>query len=336
MVTGFAFQGVYMPVLEVQRSVTAHADLVWGVVADLNGDSVLPPAAKRVELLGGTGLGLRRRIIGEDGYAWIEECTEWKAGQRYTMVVDTAAFPVKCAALRYTCVVVPEKGAVLIRFYIDYLPRFGALGSLLDRFSNRRRLFIYARQQIDNWVNIIHAREWAYRVTVASLLDDKGRKLYSMSPAATVAEAAAILREHRIGSVMVLAPDRSIAGVVSERDIVHGMADQGAAVMDEPVSGIMTNEVIVAHPTDNMMTVMSCMSDRRIRHLPVVDEGMPVGIISIGDVIKARISELEGQSETLRDYIEARHWHELYQELGPAAYTDDLPDNVPGEVQEQV
>jgi CBS domain-containing protein len=252
------------------------------------------------------------------------------------MAVDTADFPVKCEALRYTCVVAPEKAAVLIRFYIDYLPRFGALGSLLDRFSNRGRLFGYARQQMDNWINIIHAREWAYRVTVASLLDDKGRKLYSVTPAATVAEAVAMLREHRIGSVMVLSPDQSIAGVLSERDIVHGMADRGAAVMDEPVSGIMTNEVIVAHPGDNMMMVMSCMSDQRIRHLPVVDEGRPVGLISIGDVVKARISELEGQSETLRDYIEARHWHELYQELGPAAYTQDLPDIVPGEAQEQV
>jgi CBS domain-containing protein len=325
-----------MSVLEVQRTVTAHADLVWGVVADLSGDSVLPPAAKRVEVLGGAGQGFRRRVIGNEGYAWTEECTEWKAEQRYTMAVDTADFPVKCAALRYTCVVVAEKSTVLIRLYIDYLPRFGVLGAFLDRFSNRRRLLAYARQQLDAWVSVIHAREWAYRVTVGSVLDDKGRKLYSVTPAATVAEAAAMLSEHRIGSVLVLAPDQSIAGVLSERDIVRGLAQRGADIMNEPVSSFMTSEVFVASPADNMMMVMSCMSDRRVRHLPVVDEGMPVGLISIGDVVKARISELEGQSETLRDYIEARHWHELYQELGPAAYAEDVPENVPGKMEEQV
>jgi signal-transduction protein with cAMP-binding, CBS, and nucleotidyltransferase domain len=71
-----------------------------------------------------------------------------------------------------------------------------------------------------------------------------------------------------------------------------------------------------------MMSVMACMTERRVRHLPVVEHDQVLGLISIGDVIKARISELEGQSETLRDYIEARHWHELYKEVGPAAYVE--------------
>ncbi len=313
-----------MPVLEVQRSVTAHADLAWSIVADLGGESGVPPAAKRVELLGGEGRGLRRRVIGNDGFAWIEECTDWEHQRRYSMVVEARDFPISFTAIRYTCAMAVEDGSVLLRLYFDYLPRFGVLGTLLDRFTTRRRLAVYAHQILDNWVRIIHAREWAYRVTVSSLLDEKGREVFSVSPATTVAEAATVLREHRIGSVIVLEQDKSIAGVVSERDIVLGLAERGSAVLQEPVSAIMTRKVIVAKPTDNMMLVMACMSNRRIRHLPVVEEGSPVGVISIGDVVKARMSELEGQSETLRDYIEARRWHELYREIGPAAYTEDV------------
>jgi signal-transduction protein with cAMP-binding, CBS, and nucleotidyltransferase domain len=71
------------------------------------------------------------------------------------------------------------------------------------------------------------------------------------------------------------------------------------------------------------MLIMACMSSRRIRHLPVVDAGKVLGLISMGDVVKARMDELEGQSDTLRGYIEARRWHELYQEIGPAAYAED-------------
>ena len=86
------------------------------------------------------------------------------------------------------------------------------------------------------------------------------------------------------------------------------LSESGGGLLQQPVSSIMTKDVIVAGPDDNMMMVMACMSNWRIRHLPVVEDGRPLGVISIGDVVKARISELEGQSETLRDFIEARRW----------------------------
>jgi signal-transduction protein with cAMP-binding, CBS, and nucleotidyltransferase domain len=144
------------------------------------------------------------------------------------------------------------------------------------------------------------------------------------------------LRDKRCGSVMVLQDEQVIAGVVSERDIVRGLVDDGPGLLEKPVSTIMTREVITAQLTDNMMLIMSSMSDHRIRHLPVIEAGVPVGVISIGDVVKARINELEGQSETLRDYIEARQWHELYQEIGPAAYTDTVTGVKPAELQKQI
>jgi CBS domain-containing protein len=317
-----------MPILELQRSVTAHADLVWGIVADLGGEPGVPPAAKRVEMLDAQGPGARRRVIGNDGFAWLEECVVWEDQHQYTMSVEASDFPVAVKALRYTCVIRAKGDIIKLRLYFDYLPRFGALGALLDRFGSRRRLAAYGHQVLDNWVRIIHAREWAYRVTVASLLDEKGREVFSVSPATSVVDAAALLREHGIGSVIVLDQEQAIVGLVSERDIVRGLAEKGSQLMQEPVHSIMTHKVIIANSSDNMMLVMACMSERRIRHLPVVEEGRLIGVISIGDVVKARISELEGQSETLRDYIEARRWHELYREIGSAAYSGDLQEQV--------
>ena len=316
-----------MPVLDVQRRVKAHGELVWRIVSDLSGEACVPPAASRVEVLAGeTGVGLKRRVVGRDGYAWEEECDSWEPPVRYCMRINPHEFPLRFERLQYTCSVTEDQGQVLLWLHFDYLPRFGLFGRLLERFSHRRRLATYAHQLMDNWVRLIHAREWAHRITARTLLEEKGGYVHSVAPATSVSAAAAILREHRIGSVLVLDADQSIAGVLSERDIVRGLAELGGSVLDEPVAALMTSEVIIARPEDNMMLVMACMSDHRIRHLPVVDAGQTLGLISIGDVIHARLAELEGQSETLRGYIEARRWHELYQEIGPAAYSGaDFP-----------
>jgi CBS domain-containing protein len=312
-----------MPVLEVQRRVKARGDMVWRIVSDLGGDACVPPTAGRVEVIAGEGLGMTRRVVGRDGFAWEEECVSWEPGRRYSVRIDPTEFPLRFAQLRYTCSVLEESDQVRLRLYFDYLPRFGFVGRLLERFSHRRGLASYAHQIMDNWVRLIHAREWAHRVTASSLLEEKGGYVHSVTPATTVSAAAAMLREHRIGSVLVLDADQTIAGMVSERDIVRGLAEQGAALLEQSVALIMTREVIVASPEDNMMLVMASMSDHRIRHLPVVGAGETLGVISIGDVIRARLVELEGQSETLRGYIEARRWHELYQEIGPAAYASE-------------
>lgn len=311
-----------MAIVEVQRRVKASRAMVWSIVADVTGDAGVPPAAKRVELLEGEGLGLRRKIAGRDGVAWTEQCVLWEPERLYSMEVDAGSFLIPCARLRYTASVSEDAGTVLIRLYFDYAPRYGVIGQFLERFGSRRRLESYAAQVLDNWVRVVHAREWAFRVTAKSIIEEKGGHVHAVKPATPVSEVAAILSKNRIGAVLVLDPAGLIAGVLSERDIVRGLAESGGNVLNKPASDIMTSKVITAHPDDNMMSVMGCMSERRIRHLPVVEDKQVLGLISIGDVIKARISELEGQSETLLDYIEARRWHELYKEIGPAAYAD--------------
>ena len=121
---------------------------------------------------------------------------------------------------------------------------------------------------------------------------------------ATTLEAAAIkiLAERKIGAVMVMSNGR-IEGILSERDIVRVLGERGARVLDEPVSAVMTREVVSCRQTDTVAAIMEIMTLGKFRHLPVVEEGMVVGLISIGDIVKWRVREYEIEQEALRDYI---------------------------------
>lgn len=310
-----------MAVVEVRRRVKASRSMVWSIVSDQSAGSEPPPAASRSEILHGSELGLTRRVTGRDGHIWQEECVSWEPGTLYSVAIS-GDFPVRSPRLRYTCSLTEDAGTVLIRLYFDFVPRFGLLGKWIEGLGGSRELRAYAIDLMDNWVRMVHAREWVYRVTARRILEEKGGHVHSVIPTTTISEVAAMIKQYRIGAVLVLDQNNRIAGVLSERDIVSAIGATGAGVLDQEAQSIMTRNVITADPEDNMMSVMACMSERRIRHLPVVESDEVLGLISIGDVIKARISELEGQSETLLDYIEARRWHELYKEAGPAAYVE--------------
>lgn len=309
-----------LPILEVQRRINAPPELVWEVIADLDGEAAMLPAMSRIDLQGEPGANAIRRIHLQDGRTWTETCVDWVAGQRYTLQVEAQSFPVHFKSLRYTCSVVAADPGVLLRLYFDYQSQLGLAGALLGRLKAIPALRGHAVQMIDNWVRIVHGREWAHRVTVRSLLADKGAQVHAIDPGQRVADAVALLSEKRIGALLALHADGSIAGVLAERDIVVGLADQGERLLQQPVASIMSSRVIVADPQQNMLQLMACMSEQRIRHLPVVEQGRVLGLISIGDVIKARLSELEGQSASLEEYIAVRRWHDLYREIGPTAY----------------
>jgi len=317
-----------MPILDVQRRINAQPDLVWSVVADLSGEAALLPLFNRIDMQAAPGIGVTRDIYRADGLHWAETCSDWVVGQRYTMQVEADAFPARFSRLSYTCTIDAAENSVLLRLYFDYQSRFGLAGQLLDRFTVLPMLESHATQMIENWVRIIHVREWAHRVTVRSLLSDKGSQVHAIRPEQMIAEAVDLLKARRIGALLVSQADGSIAGVLSERDIVLGLAEHGERLLQQPVAAVMTSRVIVAGPAENMLQVMGRMSAQRIRHLPVVEQGSVLGLISIGDVIKARISELEGQSATLEEYISTRRWHDLYRDIGPAAYSDNI---LPGE-----
>ena len=140
-------------------------------------------------------------------------------------------------------------------------------------------------------------------MTVSIILANKGREVVSIEPNASLAEAVRLLGEKRIGAALILGADRRIAGIISERDIVRVLAERGAAVLEEPVSQTMTRKVESCNESDTVAHIMERMTQGKFRHMPVVDQGQVVGLVSIGDIVKQRLHEMERESTAMRDYI---------------------------------
>jgi CBS domain-containing protein len=138
---------------------------------------------------------------------------------------------------------------------------------------------------------------------VSNILKRKGGDVASVSPATTVRDAAAMLAKHRIGSVLVREKER-IAGILSERDIVRALSVSGGDCLDQPVADLMTADVITCSPDDSPRDVLRLMTERRIRHVPVLDAaGKLAGLVSIGDVVKYRLEEAQAEAKALEDYV---------------------------------
>ncbi len=138
---------------------------------------------------------------------------------------------------------------------------------------------------------------------VDGVLQGKGSEVATIGPDQSLLSAVAELGRRRIGALVVLAPDGSVAGIVSERDIVAAISREGASVLERAVRDVMTADVITCAPTDTMEQLMSAMTEQHIRHLPVVSEGALIGIVSIGDVVKRRVAEIQDEATALGDYI---------------------------------
>lgn len=138
---------------------------------------------------------------------------------------------------------------------------------------------------------------------LAALIHGKGHEIVKIRDNQNIAEAAIALTEHKIGALLVEGQDGQIAGILSERDIVGGMAPHGADLHDVSVAELMTTNVIRCSPNDTVNEAMAMMTDRRIRHLPVFEGDELVGFISIGDLVKCRIMEVQSEAEALRQYI---------------------------------
>jgi CBS domain-containing protein len=139
-------------------------------------------------------------------------------------------------------------------------------------------------------------------MTVRSILNTKGHQIMSVEPDATMSAAVKLLGEKKIGAVLVMNQSR-LEGILSERDIVRVLSERGAAVLDEPVSNVMTRKVVTCKETDTVAELMETMTTGKFRHLPVLENGKVVGLISIGDIVKRRVQEYENEQEALRDYI---------------------------------
>lgn len=139
-------------------------------------------------------------------------------------------------------------------------------------------------------------------MNVAAILKSKGSDVACVAPSVSVQRAATLLNDHKIGA-LVVTDDSEVLGIFSERDIVRALAREGQICLQRTVREIMTERVVTCSPEDSIEHVMGLMTGGRFRHLPVIDDGYLVGIVSIGDVVKHRIAETEFEAEALRLYI---------------------------------
>jgi CBS domain-containing protein len=140
-------------------------------------------------------------------------------------------------------------------------------------------------------------------MNVESILRSKGKMVTVVRPQATLREAVSLLRRHAIGALVVSADGKSVDGILSERDIVHALDDHGTALLDDRVEALMTRRVVTCSPADSLEDLMAQMTERRVRHIPVLREGSLAGIVSIGDVVKHRLDEIEFEAKELRSFI---------------------------------
>ena len=138
---------------------------------------------------------------------------------------------------------------------------------------------------------------------VSQILKDKGDLVFTASPNETNAAAAALLHTRRVCAMVIVDAADAVAGILSERDVVRAVAEKGAAALTQPISSCMSTDVVFAGPSETVGSLLERMTDRRIRHLPVVKDGRLMGIVSIGDLVKSKIAEAEAEAETLKAYI---------------------------------
>jgi CBS domain-containing protein len=141
-------------------------------------------------------------------------------------------------------------------------------------------------------------------MTVKAILSRKGNDVITIEPTVTLSTAVNTLAERRIGALVVVAgDDKQVAGILSERDIVRALAQRGPGALQEAVGQVMTRRVVTCTESDTVAALMERMTQGKFRHLPVVERGKLVGLVSIGDVVKHRLGEMEHESNALREYI---------------------------------
>ena len=140
---------------------------------------------------------------------------------------------------------------------------------------------------------------------VSQVIREKGGVVFTATPGESLAQAAALLHQRQVGAAVVLDAAGAVVGIISERDLVRQVALLGADALERPVSAAMTRQVIFAHPDESIDELLARMTDRRVRHLPVLNDGRLIGLVSIGDLVKRKIAETKAEARELKAYIAA-------------------------------
>jgi CBS domain-containing protein len=141
-------------------------------------------------------------------------------------------------------------------------------------------------------------------MSIQAILGDKGRDVATISAEAKLSEAVRALGERRIGALPVVEGEQ-IVGIISERDVIYCLKDHGAEVLDWPISRVMSSPAITVDPSTEVLSALALITQKRVRHLPVVSGGRLIGIVSIGDLVKHRIERIEFEAQAMRDYIQS-------------------------------
>ena len=313
--------------LEVDKRVKGQLDSIWEILTDSKSYAESAPDIVRVEELGGSRVGMTRRIHHKSGRCWEEECVKWEEQDTVSMQIATSSYPLPVSAIQRSISMQQLKRNVLIKLRYDYSPRYGPLGYFIDKYRVRPVLKIFARQLIDNLARRIQLTNTDLIITARTILDSKeSSEVMTITPETLIEEACQILTDKRIGCVIAVNPDKTIAGILSERDVVNAIGKEGGnPILHRPANDFMTHDVVVSHPDDGINQLMHKMSKRRIRHLPVLDnEEHLLGVISIGDLINFRMAELEQESAVMHQYIEGRKWREVSMQIGRDAATEEF------------
>ena len=140
-------------------------------------------------------------------------------------------------------------------------------------------------------------------MNVETILAGKGRDVLTIAPDAVIADAVKLLETHGVGAAVVSADGKTVNGILSERDIIRGLAEHGNALLERRVDELMTRDVKTCAGRDTDREILALMTERRFRHVPVVEDGALTGIVSIGDVVKSRLDGIASEAEAMRDYI---------------------------------
>ena len=309
-----------MLALEVDKRVKGDPETIWQILTDSQSFAEAAPAIIRVENLGGEAVGMKRRVHHKSGRSWEEECKQWEPLSAYRVQIDTTNYPLPVTSMQRTISMQQLQRNVLVKV------RYGPLGYLVDKYQIKPVLNIFARQLVDNLVRKIQLTNTDNIITAQRILDSKDPAIMTITPDTLIEAACQILTDKRIGCVIAVNPDQTIAGILSERDVVNAIGKSGGDhILHRPAKDFMTHDVVVSHPDDGINKLMSMMSKRRIRHLPVLDDQEHLlGVISIGDIINFRMAELEQESAAMHQYIEGRKWREMAMQIGRNAATEEF------------
>ena len=308
-----------MATFEISRKVRAGPHEAWKIISDPDNQADPALGITHLEKLSENTYRLHHK----NGTTWDERCADWHENQHLILEFIGGRHPLPVKKIERTLGMRQDGANIVLRLSYEYTPKYGIFAGLIDRYRITPALKTHSNHLLDSLSTKIHNTKRSYRFTAASIIKQKEAGLITVTPEMTVADANKTRADNKIGFLMVLDENKKLAGVLSERDIVNAISQHGYPVMEKPVADIMTRYIITCGMDDELQTLMALMTRHRIRHLPVVDNDKLLGIISIGDAVKARMDELEKESEAMHNYIKDRRWREISLQIGRGGASDE-------------